>query len=584
MSVQPGKSKHTIGRVVARFVSGRDLDGGISRGRTTNATFIRRAGGPRADLTPHGRPSPWAHLPGYQRSVIRIASVAACMGAAYGYVQARHDLKIGIIAGIILFIVFTGWRAWRMFVIGRHNRRTVKPLYQTVAPIVGHPPGDTPHRFLTVPRKFRTMGNPVIRLELSPLWEGAVNDQKRVHGLVSRRLGGDWEAHWYHHVSPPRVEFSPRPQPPDTVSVADILRDMESAKTGILILGKGSGNETIRVNLDDESPHVAISAGTGGGKTAKLRLMIMQLKRQGCERIDIIDPKRVSHNWARGIPGVFIHRTMKEQMQAIRDFRTCMEARYDRLDANPDEVFPRRVLIIEEQNSFMAYANQYWDDARREADPSDRAKMGKRNPAIADLAFCLFQGRQACMNIISVYQRMSAGAAGGGDLRENYGAKILARFSPQTWKLLVGITPVPRSSRRNGRGIFVLGEDYRAVQFAYPREASEKDWPGQPRAAWRDEARDYATAGLDLAASGPDAAPAGMPLDGPDSPAPGPVTLREAVQSGSLPMRYGAACKARQRDPDFPAGEPSPAGRVYAPADLAAWHTSRTRDRRTRVA
>jgi hypothetical protein len=562
MSVQRAPGRHTASRVIGRFLAGRPLDGNPR----TNATWLHRSYGPHADLTHHGRASRWHHAPGWHRSAWRIGGLLMALGIAYACVIGYQELMTALrAAGAVLLVLIT-WRIWRTFTIGKHNRQLVKPLYRTVAPIIGHPPGDSPHRFLTVPYKFRTMKNPVITLELSPHWEGTVNDQKRVHALISRRLGGDWRATWYHHVSPPRLEITPAPQPPERVNLADMLPALAVMKTGTLFIGYGTERAVLDINLDDESPHVAITAGTGGGKTALLRLIIAQLKRQRCERIDIIDPKRVSHNWAKGISGVFIHRTMREQMQAIRDFRTCMEARYDRLDANPDEIFPRRALIIEEQNSFMGYAQTYWDDARREASPADRIKMPRKNPAIADIGFCLFQGRQACMNIISVFQRMSAGAAGGGDLRENYGCKILARFSPQTWKILVGTTPVPRCSRKSGRAMYVLGEDYRAVQIGYLREAKEKDWPGQPRGNWRDEAREYAMAGT---------VPADMPPAGPESPAPGLISLREATDTRVLPMRYGAASKARQRDPRFPAGQESPAGRVYDPTALRAWHGTR---------
>jgi hypothetical protein len=562
MSVSGSPRKHTAARVTGRFLAGRPLDGKPR----TNATWLHRSYGPQADLTHHGRASRWHHAPGWQRTAWRAGAVLTALGAAYGYVQARAALTYGALTAGAALCVLAAWCIWRIWSTGKHNRQTVKPLYRTLAPIIGHPFGDSPHRYLSVPRKFRTMDKPVIRLELPPHWEATINDQKRVHALISRRLGGDWRATWYHHVSPPRLEITPAPQPPEKVNLSDMLPALSAMKTGSLFIGYGTERTALDINLDDESPHMAISAGTGGGKTALLRSIIAQLKRQGCERIDIIDPKRISHNWARGIPGVYIHRTMREQMNAIHAFRLRMESRYDALDTDPDIPFARHVLIIEEQNSFMGYAQTYWEDARREAEPADRAKMPRKNPAISDIGFCLFQGRQACMNIISVFQRMSAGAAGGGDLRENYGCKILARFSPQTWKILVGITPVPRCSRRSGRAMYVLGEDYRAVQIGYMREAKEKDWPGQPRENWRDEARDYALAGTD---------PADIPLAGAESPASGLLSLREATDTRVLPMRYGAATKARQRDPRFPAGQDSQAGKLYDPAALRAWHANR---------
>lgn len=567
MSVH-GSRKHTLARIVVRFFAGWPLDGE----RRTDSTFLRKA---RRDLTPHQRASRWHHRPGWHRSAWRTGALAVALGSAYGYVKYRTALETGAIIAATLGITFEVWYLRRKFRLRKHMKHTVTPLYQTAAVIVGHPPNDNPKQYLNVPAAYRKMSKPVITFEFPPNWEGGINEQKRLHALFERRLGGDWKPAWYHHVYPPRVEFTPAPAPPDKVLLPDILPELEKNRAGTLVLGYGTSRSLITVNLDSESPHVALSMGTGGGKTSTLRFIIAQLKRQGCERIDIIDPKRVSHNWARNIPGVHIYRTMAEQIEAIHNFRLRMESRYDALDTDPDMVFPRHALVIEEQNSWLSYAQTYWQDYRNECEPNDRARMAKKCPAISDLAYCLFQGRQACMNIISVFQRMSAGASGGGDLRENYGVKLLARCSPQTWRILTGTTmPREAKSRINGRGMFVLGNDFHQIQFAYMRERTAKDWPGVPEAEWKDEAYEYALAG-------------NVPM--PENPEPEPeprITLREAADQKVIPMRYASLRKARTRarsdGSPFPVGLPSPAGSVYAPADLRAWHAARQADRQSR--
>lgn len=563
--------KHTVIRLLFRFIAGRPLDA-IAR---TDSTFLRRA---TADHAPFGRPSSrWSHLPGWQRVLWRIGGTVLAAGLAAGAVIDWQALAACLALVLAAGLTFLTWRTIRGIRIRRHNKRLVIPLFRTLAPIIGHPAGDNPARYLSIPHNFRDIENPVIKIQIPPTWEGTVTDQKRVSGLIERRLGGDWETRFYTHAFPPYAETRPAPAPPGRVGFDEIKPALDAADRNTVVIGHGASKKIVSVNLDTDAPHIALSMGTGAGKSSLLRLFVAQLKRNGVERIDIIDPKRVSHDWAKNIPGVYIHRTMQAQMEALHNFRLRMESRYDAITTDAEMIFPRHVLLIEEQNSWMSYAQMFWDDYRAELEQSERSRVPRKNPAIGDLGFCLFQGRQACMNIVSVFQRMSAGAAGGGDLRENYGAKLLARYSPQTWKLLVGTSPVPRSSRISGRGMYVLGDEHHAVQFAYLREAKAKDWPGLPREQWKDEAYEYAMSGQTVTA--------GAGPDGPDSDSetPGPlaevidlVSLREAVTAGIVPRKLSAVRKARSRDPRFPAAVPDRSGTalLYRAADLRAYYAA----------
>ena len=555
MTIQQGKSKHTFPRLFGRFVSGRHMDGI----RRTDSTFLQRAS---RDLTVHGRASRWAHLPGWHRVTWRLGSTAVLSALAWGLLFHRRATVITGSAGLAIALGLGIWRARVAILTWAHNRKLARPLYMTLAGIVGHPPGDRHDHYLTVPRNFRDDEKTVIRLLIPPTWEGTVTQQKAVHGLISRRLGGDWDARWYHHVSPPKVEFVRAPAPPAKVSFADIRAAFESGSANKLIMGIGTHNSIPSIDLDSDAPHIALSIGTGGGKSSTIRALVAYLKRHGVERIDIIDPKRVSQNWARGIPGVYIHRNMAAQMEAVHNFRLRMESRYDALDTDETLTFPRHVLVIEEQNSFMNYAVTYWEDYRRELEPAERGKAPKRNPVIGDLAFILFQGRQANMNVFSVLQQMNAKASGGGDLRSQYGAKLLARWDNSTWRMLVG-TPFMRSSRINGRALLIIGDEQHAVQLPFLTET---------------EARDYAMLGARAPAS-PDGGspvvsrlPRAVPAGSGDEEL---MSLREIADAQVIPIRYGALRKARQRDQRFPAGTKRGSVTLYRPAEMRAWHGSR---------
>ena len=545
-----------------RWSTGAPLDGKPR----TNATFRYRG---TRDLTSHGHAGRWSHRAGWERATIRHAYTFATLAILYGFVvnaPVTIDSLYGAFAGLVIGGGIRGRYALASY---RHHKRIVRPLYQAATQIVNmgtvsphiQAYGENHKRHLRVPVNYRHP-NAKIRYEVPPSWIGEPGQIRQLTNLFERRLGGDWDAtpHW--GAYPPHIMFTPSPQPPSKVSWKEILPSIEQGKDSQVMIGFGTRGSVIGIDLDSESPHVALSMGTGGGKSSLLRLIIIQLIRKGTERIDIIDPKRISHNWARNIPGVHIHRTMSEQMNAIAEFRKRMETRYDQLDRDDSIVFPRHVLIMEEQNSFMEYAKTYWEDYRSELGREEKAKTPKRNPAIGNLAYILFQGRQARMNIFSVFQRMSASASGGGDMRVNYGAKLLARFDSQAWMMLVGTRPVPRSSRINGRGRFVLGDEDKAVQFAFVSEADSKA---------------YALAHAKSEPLAKSSALTDVPADGAGSDEPEPaMTLRELCEAGIVPVRYSTATRARSRAGDaFPQGEPSPIGTLYRPGPVCDWFDSR---------
>jgi hypothetical protein len=559
MTSKPSKTGHkkTGPHVYAfRFLAGRPMDGT----RRTNATFLR---GADRDLTSHQRSARWHWLPGWKRAAWRTGGLALALALAYGYATAREATELAGLGGLAVALAVAAlWghiriRNWHL------DRRIGRPLYHTLSGITGHDHTENHRHHLTIPRNFRTNTKARVKLKLPYTFEGKPEELRRLHGLFARRLGGEWDMIPHFSEHPPHVEFIPSPAPPNSVSFADILPALEKSNSSVVIVGIGTHETIESIDLDNEAPHVAISMGTGGGKTSLLRLIISQLIRHGVPRIDIIDPKRISHNWARHIPGVYIHRTMAEQMKAIQAFRTEMESRYDALEDDDSLKFPRHVLIIEEQNSWINYAKQYWADYRNELTSAERGRTPRENPAIGDLGFILNQGRQSRMNVFSVYQRMSARASGGGDLRENYYAKLLARFSPQTWKILVGTTPVPRSSKINGRAKFVLGEDDKWIQLAFITET---------------DAREYAARAAEAAESGEPPAD-----DGPEPDS--PVTLREAADAQVIPIGYAALRRAKARAGEsFPAGIPSTAGVAYRPSELRAWYASRPSRRFARAA
>ncbi|MGA4844706.1 FtsK/SpoIIIE domain-containing protein [Streptomyces sp. G45] len=266
-----------------------------------------------------------------------------------------------------------------------------------------------------------------------------------------------------------KVTFKRPPKPPAKVLLDDVREELLALDASKALLGLGTRAEKICIDFDAETPHVGLSIGTGGGKSSTLRSIIAQMVRKGAERVIIIDPKLISLDCFEGVPGIEIYTDLAEQWEAVAEFKREMERRYQIKKFNKEVEFPRWILVCEEQNDFAEESYQYWSEVKDKKDPA-------KPPVFGDIARTLFKGRQANMNVISVYQRLTARAAGGTELRDQYGAKILARFSPQAWNSLVGTTPRPKSSRHNGRAIVVIGGSERQCQMLFMSDDEAREW------------------------------------------------------------------------------------------------------------
>ncbi|MFE2936817.1 hypothetical protein [Streptomyces sp. NPDC059278] len=482
----------------------------------------------------------------------------------------------------------------------KHFRDLVVPLWMTVADLLDVPKGESIRDWLRVPYALDAE-NAKVTLRVPRDFRGSDMQRAEITALMERRIPGEWEAEW--DWGRFCVTLKHPPAPPKYVAFADVLAEALKSPEARPLVGLGTRGEAVRGDFDQEAPHWALSMGTGAGKSTFLRFVIAQLARHtgtdgGVEQIDICDPKRISQNAFRGVPGVFIHKTAEAWVRQVQEFRAEMERRYEELDENEKAVFPRRVLVIEEMNSFTRLVQEWWNSIREKSDP-------RTPPIMNDLAFILNQGRQARMHVVSVFQQMNARAAGGSEARDQYGMKVLARFSPAAWNMLVGTYPRPKSSRHPGRAIVMVGDDQRTIQMVYmtPEEAREfalngrellESAPASPRTSLNKP-------GTSLPGSTPGFVPGQSPdntgrnghtafvagSDGIDRPTlravPEPTPEPEpepisGLKGGAdfLGMELEAFKKARQRDSipgEFRRGN-SPS---WTPEALKEWHLNRPR-------
>jgi hypothetical protein len=553
--------------VLFRFLTGQHLDG---RRRTEDGTFWQRG---TAAVEPHwfgrGRASRWAMLAGWQRAAVRWAAALL----AIGWWRWRTDTEwtaaciLGPAAGLGI------WRTHRALLMRRHVRTVVRPLAAALAPALEASPVEV-ERTLWVPRgpelEHRTAE---VTAALPHHHQGMTAQTDAVARIIGQRLGGEWQARIAR--DPLAVVAIRRPEPPRRVTfadVADLIREHGSATRPLM--GLGADHDPAWLDFGSEIAHQGVSVGTGGGKSAYLRYLIAQFAYFGCADFPIIDGKLVSLAGMEAVPGLRVYREVHEQWAALAALRKDMEARYTRLLADPAATFPLCVCLLEEQNDFAIESRAYW---RQIKDPRDPMTP----PVYDDITRLLIKGRQVGYRVIGVYQRLSAAACGGidaGVMRDAYGSKALARFSPQAWDALTGIRPRSHSSVIEGRWVLVQGNVVRAVQVPYgePGElaafALSAPVPGVVPVPVREAA--FALAGANVPGdNGAGCATTACHYGGRSGTASGTapgLVVGLADAADVLAMTVHGFKKARQRKPID--GERIHEGRpAWRPSDLAAW-------------
>ncbi|MGW3377846.1 pRL2-11 [Streptomyces hydrogenans] len=469
--------------LAARFLSGQDLDG-IQR---TDATFLR----PGRRIVAKNLDAPVrrsSYRAGWHRLTVRTAALAAAAGSAYAYLTHPDTVAQALTyaSPAALLATAAGGAAYR--VKGRERREVleewIEPLHQALADPLGISERTDPASYLHVPLDFGD-DDAEIRVDL-PLHLKFNRDQ--VAELVMQKLAlQNASFSWRLAGRDPHLIVKKKDRPPTSLGLDDHgVRDLlASVPESAPLIGLGAGKKKVSVDLDHESPHVLISAGTGGGKSTILRTIACQFLHNGAQA-HILDFKRISHTWARGIPGVNYCRDIADIHDALialgaeghRRIRLAEQLGDDVLASDPDLVGPRNVILLEEINATMAQLRRYWERTRTSDDP-------KTSPAIDALAEILFMGRQVRLRVLLVAQSATARALGGPEMRENFSTRILVRYTMNAWKMLVPeVTPAPKPTRHPGRVQVVLGGTARETQVLNLSEAEARAWamagvPGQ---------------------------------------------------------------------------------------------------------
>lgn len=621
---QVDESADSLARGIARVLAGRDLDGV----RRTDATFWRS--GTRVLPKVEGKVRRRSYKPGWRRLSFRLALGAGVAESGYLTTQdldatretltelwenretALATLETGGIGAASVLTV--GSAAYMVLTRERRElmREWVGPLHNALHQPLGLAEQTDPRRYLHIPKNF-TDDDAQIRIDL-PTRLGFSRDV--VADLITQKLALQGVTFsWHPEGRKPYVLVKKTRKPPATALFKDPkTRELVAkAKESAPIIGFGAGGRIVSVDLDDQSPHILVNASTGGGKSVTLRCIACQMLHHG-SRVFVLDTKRISHPWARGLPGV----TYCADIADIHDQLIALgiEGRNrtrvaDELGigADPKDIGDRLLILLEEVNATMKQLARYWEKIRESGDP-------KVSPAVDALNEILYMGRQLRMHVLLVAQSATARALGGPEAREQFSTRILARYSVNAWRMLAPeVHPAPKSTKHQGRAQVVSGGSATETQVLFFTEDEAHEWastgvaatepqdrgvteqpgppvlhkpgplagspadpwnsdPAQPRAAVDPAPAVVATPAVDGPVDDPATSPADPAPDDDDQA----VGLRQAAEHHLPGITLAALRFARANDPAFPTSAAKRGTELlYTVRDLKKWARNRPR-------
>lgn len=401
-------------------------------------------------------------------------------------------------------------------------------------------------------RPPREQAGPRIRLTVAAPY---VTSEQRslISAIVKAKVpAGDMVESWDQVGAEVTATWTPRRRPPAKVGLVELLRHGAGLPDHQIYLGQGPGDQPVIIDLHNDSPHIALSAGSGAGKSVFAQLAAVQILHRGGTVI-ILDRKG-SHRWAIGLPGVTYCVDPEQMHDALIRAAATADRRNREAFHQPEGWDPgaRQLIICEELNATIGQLAAYWDSVREKGEP-------KRSPAISALGEIAFMGRSAKVHLIAIAQMLTARSMGGPEARENFGIRALARYTANNWKMLVPEAAMPRSSRTLGRWQIVVGGIATETQVCYLTTT---------------EARQYATVAATKVS--PATSEVNPPIKASCDVATA-VTLREAIDLGVVPGKWNAVRKRLERDIKDPRRDaPQPIGsrgqaHTYDLEQLAEW-------------
>ncbi|MEV6408644.1 hypothetical protein AB0M58_37860 [Streptomyces bobili] len=254
-------------------------------------------------------------------------------------------------------------------------------------------------------------------------------------------------------------------------SSPDLREQIEALPEGTALIGISTSGQAIAVDLDAESPHVLVCTASGGGSTTMLRSLTAQFLHQGAHAL-VLDPKRISHLWAKALPTVTHRGNIAGVHDALVHLAAEVERRLD-FDGDLDDV-PRLIVAVDAANTTLRQLARYWEAFRHKDDP-------KTSPAIAALEEALWVGRAARVHVIFDGRPHSAAFGRTSAAHELFATVILSRFTADTWRRLAPMAvPAPKQKPYPGRFHVVQQDSTHETQAVLMTDADVVNWLTDP--------------------------------------------------------------------------------------------------------
>lgn len=505
-----------------RALTGRPMDGI----RWTNATFWRSA--------TEGEDHWWLRMAGWRRALVRVsvAYVLLLLLPALLILQAAGASTVVLqllllhlaLLGAPVFLALDVWfirehgvrvpwrveeerelseeeelelkgeapvvRQWRMLQLREGRRAWEREVVEPVAAVAGEVldldwhPGEA-RRWVHVPRDYARPGGGAVEISLPRRFSASEAKKKALLAAVKPRLGMmELREQWMLQGRHPRLLLSAPPAPPSVAPFSQYRSLLERSEEYRPFLGVAASGELLAAEMIGDSPHLAFSAGSGAGKSMLMRSIVAQMLNWGwC--VVILDWKKESHEWARGLDGVRYASTPEEIHDMCVNIGEEVEERKE-MEEEERSSLPRVFVVREEWNMTAALLAEYWMTLRASVEPEERRTMPTRSPALSAIMKLDFAGRSFGMFDGLIAQRMSNRVFNGNtDIRENFGIRLLARYTVQTWKMLVPHLKYLPKPTQIGRWVVSVNDEATYIQaiLISTEEARELARGGQPNPA-----------------------------------------------------------------------------------------------------
>jgi hypothetical protein len=570
---------------VWRFLSGQAHHGHP----VTDAGWFRR--GQRA-LTTTGHATRWWHLPRWQRAAHRTGGTFGVAALVLAFLVNAMVTALVLLTVTFGGLSLLGWVTWRRIQTKEARRSFLFPLHLAAHQVAGIPRATRAESWIK-PELNAAGAILGVTLELPAGWPSDTKDEARLVGIVGAKAAIESpKVEWQRAGPVPLLTLRHSPPPPGHVTMATLLPELPKLREHQLLLGVGIGDELVIASLDTDSPHVAITAGTGGTKSNLAGWLLLQVLLRGGIGLVLDAKRRLSYPWILKdrdrnlvqLPNVAYAWTTAQLHEGMCWLSDELDRRGDVAFAGMDDegtvhanVGPRQLTIAEELNLAVPRLKMHW---ARERDPGDPPK----SPALTGLGEDAFAGREVNKHLALVGQALTAEVTGSKDssVRQQCGIKLLTRYEQALWRMMCGDVPMPSSPTQRGRYQAVFAGETHLTQTPQidRRHARELVLAGNIGKLPSTIPRSLVTGipgvfdsgpwAADVTGSGPLAVTAAGPVL---------VTLKEAVERGRVrPATTVAAlkmCRFRDRD-GFPEKRGSDGqAALYDADELSAYDMAR---------